>query len=135
MKKVCQDHQLIDLTFQTKGTDNFSTYQRGSNHIDYILCDYHIARALTMGCYEPFQYHIKWDHHMMAFDFHHSPFWEHDTPTTHIEGSNPQTGKLSGSNITAKHEYLVNHKYEKRLQDLQTKWNPKEAELLDWDFQ
>ena len=109
---------------QATGTDNFSTYQRGPNCINYALCDYHVTRALTMGCYEPFQYHTKGDHHAMAFDFSTTLLFGNmthqlHTPTTH--GFKSTDRQAVRKYIAARHEYIVNHKYEECLQDLQNK--------------
>ena len=37
--------------------------------------------------------------------------------------------------ISSLDQYLLKQKYEQRLQDLQTTWNPIDAEALDQDFQ
>ena len=67
--KLCSDFHLIDLMFHLTGPDNFATYACGSNRIDYILCDAWVSNASLQGCYEPFQYCLKGDHHAMVVDF------------------------------------------------------------------
>ena len=54
--------------FHLTGRDDFATYARGSKRIDYI-CDAWVSDASIQRCYEPFQYHLKGDHHAMVVDF------------------------------------------------------------------
>ena len=67
--KLCSDFHLVNLMFHLTGRDNFATYAHGSKCIDYILCDAWVSDASLQGCYEPFQYHLKGDHHAMVIDF------------------------------------------------------------------
>ena len=43
--------------------------------------------------------------------------------------------KLFQTYISSKYQYLLEHKYEQRLQHIQNTWNPINAEALDQDFQ
>ena len=124
--------------FHLTGQDNFATYAHGSKRIDYILCDAWVSDASLQGCYEPFQYHLKGDHHTMVVNFHTHLLLGNPTSTLATPAQREFSSKDAGSNqkyIQHKHQYLTQHNFNSRLAHLQETWDPALAEQLDRDFQ
>ena len=88
------DFHLVDLTFHLTGQDDFATYTHGSKRIDYILCDTWVSDASLQGCYEPFQYDLKGDHHAMVVGF-----------DTHLQLQNTGEGRNKSNDNTATETY------------------------------
>ena len=117
------------------GRDNFATYTRGSECIDYILCDAWVSDASLQGCYEPFQYR---DHHAMVIDFDTHLLFGNPTSTLATPAQQELSSKDAGSNrkyIQHKHQYLTQHHFDSRLAHLQETWDPALAEQLERDIQ
>ena len=59
----------------------------------------------------------------------------HQLHTAAMKGFKSTDKKSVQLYISAKYQYLLDHKYEQRLQALQTSWNPNNTEDLDCNFQ
>ena len=136
--KLCSDFHLVDLMFHLAGRDDFATYACGSKRIYYILCDAWVSDASIQGCYEPFQYRLKGDHHAMVVNFDTNLLFGNPTTTLVTLAQREFSSKDAGSNqkyIQTKHKYLTQHNFASRLAHLQEAWDPDLAEQLDRDFQ
>ena len=124
--------------FHLTGQDDFATYAHGSKRIDYILCYAWVSDASIQGCYEPFQYRLKGDHHAMVIDFDTYLLFGNPTAILATPAQREFSSKDAGSNrkyIQARHAYLTQHHFASRLAQLNEAWDPKLAEQLDRDFQ
>ena len=136
--KLCSDFHHINLMFHLTGQDDFATYARSPKCIDYILCDAWVSDASLQGCYEPFQYRLKGDHHAMVVDFDTLLLFGNPTSTLATPAQQEFSSKDAGSNLKYmqhKHQYLTKHHFDSRLPYLQETWDPALAEQLDRDFQ
>ena len=97
-----------------------------------------MSDASIQGCYEPFQYRLKGDHHAMVVDFDTNLLFGNPTTTLATPAQHEFSSKDAGSNrkyIQTKHKYLTHHHFASRLAHLQEAWDPELAEQLDRDFQ
>ena len=124
--------------FHLTGQDDFATYASSSKCIDYILCDAWVSNASLQGCYEPFQYRLKGDHHAMVVDFDMLLLFGNPTSTLATPAQQEFSSKDAGSNLKYmqhKHKYLTQHHFDSRLAYLQETWDHALAEQLDRSFQ
>ena len=59
---------LVDAYLNRHGITKFSTYQRGTTIIDYILIDPNVLQCVQAVGYEPFGLHILSDHRGIFLD-------------------------------------------------------------------
>ena len=124
--------------FHLTGPDDFANYACSSKRIDYILCDTWVSNTSLQGCYKPFQYRLKGDHHAMVIDFDTHLLFGNPTTTLPTLSQREFSSKDAGSNqkyIQQKHKYLTQHHFDSRLAHLQEAWDPALAKELDRDFQ
>ena len=60
--------ELLDACLERHGPREFTTYQRGTKVIDYILVDRNVHQCLSAVGYEPFGMHILSDHRGVFLD-------------------------------------------------------------------
>ena len=139
MTKLCSDFNLTDLMFQLIGDDDFPTWFRGKDRRDdYVLCDLWVAEAIEDGCYEPFQFRTKGDHRNIILDFNSDKLFGNPTYNLHNQAQREFSSKEGASNrifIQNKTQYLLQHKFNERLEKLRAQWDPELAEGLDNDYQ
>ena len=68
MTRLLQDCHLVDPIRHMHGHHTFSTYQRGTKVLDYILVDPSILSHVKAAGYEPFGNHILSDHRGVYID-------------------------------------------------------------------
>jgi hypothetical protein len=139
MTKLCSDFEFTDLMFQLVGDDEFPTWFRGSDRRDdYALCDEWIADAIEGGCYEPFMLRTKGDHRNMILDFNETRLFGNPNYRIQNAAQREFSCKDGASNrifIQNKMQYLVQHNYKTRMEELARCWDPELAESCDRDFQ
>jgi hypothetical protein len=137
MTRLATECGLTDIMYNHHGRDDFATYNRGSTRVDYVLCTDWIAPSVLHATYEPFGYRTKGDHRNMVLDFDSLILFGNSTsklssPVHRLVKSKDHN--TVSTYIATKHQYLVEHKFNLRLQQLQTQWDPQVAEQLDRDW-
>jgi hypothetical protein len=128
---------LSDVMFRLQDQDSFPTYLRGHTRVDYALASEWVADSVLTGCYEPFCYRTKGDHRNMVLDIDVVSLL--GTPTYQL--GMPNTRQLHNTDCSSvrkyllgKYKYLVDHKFQARLDKLEQHWDPIAAEKLDKDW-
>ena len=75
MTRLCQECNLVDPLIYRHGHLEFTTYQRGSKVIDYILIDPAFLPTITAFGYEPFGNHIISNHRGIYINKHIAMLW------------------------------------------------------------
>ena len=68
MTKLHSECGLVDACLDKHGITDFSTYQRGTTVIDYILVNQNVIQCVQAVGYEPFGLHILSDHRGLFLD-------------------------------------------------------------------
>ena len=68
MTRLCNECHLYDAVVDKHIVTDFTTYQRGTAVLDYILIDDNIRRTINATGYEPFGIHILSDHRGVYID-------------------------------------------------------------------
>jgi hypothetical protein len=69
MLRLCDECNLCDIVSDRHASPAFSTHQRGSAVIDYILMDPELCDSVSQCGYEPFNINILSDHRGVYVDF------------------------------------------------------------------
>ena len=139
MSKICSNLALTDLCLQHHGSDDFSTYVRGSTRLDYALASPSIAAACRSCGYEPFLHRTKGDHRGLYLDFSTASLFGNETQKIAPPNLRDINSKDRASNrkyIEAKYNYLADHHWFERVQALNqlNDCQPALAESIDADW-
>ena len=74
VSSIATDCGLVDLMEQATDTTDTATYVRGKDRIDYALASESVSEALKQGCYEPFKYRTRGDHHSIIWTLTNTSF-------------------------------------------------------------
>jgi hypothetical protein len=121
MTKLISDLNLVDLTYQELGDDNFNTYIQGTERLDYSISTGWVAQSVAAVCYEPFEYRTKGDHRNMIVDFHTNQLFGSETS----ELGNAATREFKSKDkaavakyVTERYQYLDDHNFDTRIKRL-----------------
>jgi hypothetical protein len=137
MTKLASEMGYVDLMYRLTGKDDFATWFRGKDRIDYVLCDDWVAEAAIRGCYTPF-FEWKGDHRNIIIDFDTIALFGNPTYNLSTPAQREFTSKDKAANrvyIENRHKYLINQNFEERLSALEVSFDPEIVEVLDADFQ
>ena len=117
---------LLDACLERHGVTEFSTYQRGTKVIDYILVDRNIMRCIANVGYEPFNLHIMSDHCGVFIDVATAQcFGSNILPLQPIQLCNLSTKRSHqiAPYFHEKHKHLVAHNWFQKIQQLRSSMN------------
>ena len=111
MTKLVTECHLVDACLSKHGIKNFTTYQRGSQVLDYILVNPLLLSAVQGTGYEPFNLRILSNHRGIFLDVY----------TPHIFGStiNPLT-PIQLRDLSTRRSHQIAPYFEHKHQHLQT---------------
>jgi hypothetical protein len=139
MSKICRQYHLADSIYRNHGNPQtqFATWIDGHTTLDYILVDHSLLSCINACGYESFQQRIQGDHRGMFIDFNTSKLF--GAPDTQLA---PMAARLLKSSnrehvtqyFETRYDYLENHNFFNKLEQLKQKPNNKLAEKLDRTF-
>ena len=141
LDRLATSCELADLFSVRLGSPMIpATYQRGTKRLDYVLMSPELLPHVRAAGYEPYGYRIPSDHRGMYVDFDTEALLHHDliplaaASTRDFSSKSPEVIQRY---VTAKTEYLVDHRFFERLSQLEESTTPdhEKAEALDRDFQ
>lgn len=133
---------LVDLMNHKIGTNDFSTYIRGTKRLDYVLCSPRLLDCCHTAGYDSIGYRYDGDHRGFYMDFQTAQLFGNQTPvlaTPAARSLHSRNTSQRATYVKAKHKYLSDHNWFQRLQDLlQTSagdsFDPTTLESLDRDW-
>ena len=134
MRKIQEQNNLIDVMWKECNRDDFATQITESTRIDYVLSDIQISDCALKGCYEPFKMRNKGDHQTLLIDFDSEKLFGNQTYNITSPLQRQFTSKeqsLLQKYIVDRYTYLVDHKFEQRLAQVNQCWNRDDCEALD----
>ena len=112
---------LVDAYLQKHGQTDFSTYQRGTHVIDYILVDHNVYQCTQAIGYEPFGLHILSDHRGIFLDIATAQcFGSNLLPLQPIQlrDLSMKRSHQLAPYFHAKHKHLEDHNWYKKVDEL-----------------
>lgn len=98
-----------------------ATYQRGSRRLDYALATPSLLSCILSAGYEPFGYRIPSDHRGSYIDFSTDALFKQTVSQlapANSRGFSSKTPGVVNQYVTSKMQYLTDHRFFPRLQDL-----------------
>ena len=141
MDRIATSCGLIDLFSVKLGSSNIpATYQRGTTRIDYALLSPDLMTHVRAAGYEPFGYRVPSDHRGMFIDFDTETLFNQlptEMPSSSLRDFMSTTPDVVRKYVTAKIQYLNDHRFFERLSQLESNPAPNHglAEALDRDMQ
>lgn len=141
MEQLASTCGLADVFAVRLGSSHIpATYQRGTKRLDYALATPSLRSHIRAAGYDPFGYRIPSDHRGMYIDFDTEAVFRHTiTPLTSAvrRGFSSKSPGVVNQYVTAKMQYLNDHRFFSRLRHLLAQDAPNDdlAESLDRDFQ
>ena len=121
MTKLHSECGLLDACLEKHSITDFSTYQRGTKVIDYILVDSNVMQCTRSIGYEPFNIHIMSDHRGTFLDLATPQcFGSNIDPLLwlQLQDLNTKRSHQIYPYFQAKQEHLNNHNWHKKINKL-----------------
>ena len=113
MSKLHHECDLVEACLEKHGVTEFTTYQRGTWVIDYVLVDRSVIHCIQSIGYEPFNLRILSDHRGVFIDLKTSQcFGSNILPLQPIQlgGMSTKQSHQIAPYFNAKQKHLGNHK-------------------------